>query len=189
MIIGMEIVSYTEIQSFRTFMILALVVSVTSAQVLLDPFLIHFTVGCNVFNWSTRVILDPSFLICSGSVSEFRPFFFHLYENMWNFNRIRNALCTVDPAGTQHQNDVVSTSMRRDHVVSTLIKRHFNVVCPLGMCRFRFTKQIFCTCAVSKANWNVPFLNNLFIFNMNTKTKHHVALPIDLRKFSSILRY
>ena len=37
-----------------------------------------------------------------------------------------------DPAGTQHQNDVVSTSMRRDHVASTLIRRHFNVVCPLG---------------------------------------------------------
>ena len=36
------------------------------------------------------------------------------------------------PAGTQHQNDVVSTSMRRDHVASTLIRRHFNVVCPLG---------------------------------------------------------
>ena len=37
-----------------------------------------------------------------------------------------------DPAGTQHQNDVVSTSMRRDHVASTLIRRHFNVVCLLG---------------------------------------------------------
>ena len=36
------------------------------------------------------------------------------------------------PAGTQYQNDVVSTSMRRDHVASTLIRRHFNVVCPLG---------------------------------------------------------
>ena len=36
-----------------------------------------------------------------------------------------------DPAGTQHQNDVVSTSMRRDHVASTLIRRHFNVVCLL----------------------------------------------------------
>ena len=36
-------------------------------------------------------------------------------------------------AGTQHQNDVVSTSMRRDHVASTLIRRHFNVVCLLGI--------------------------------------------------------
>ena len=39
------------------------------------------------------------------------------------------------PAGTQHQNDVVSTSMRRDHVTSTFIRRHFNVVCPLGRVR------------------------------------------------------
>ena len=38
------------------------------------------------------------------------------------------------PAGTQHQNDVVSASMRRDHVASTLIRRHFAVVCPLGRC-------------------------------------------------------
>ena len=45
------------------------------------------------------------------------------------------------PAGTQHQNDVISTSMRRDHVALTLMRRHFNVVCPLGsgfdlMCSF-----------------------------------------------------
>ena len=30
------------------------------------------------------------------------------------------------------QNDVVSTSMRRHHVASTLIRRHFHVMCPLG---------------------------------------------------------
>ena len=41
---------------------------------------------------------------------------------------IRSAI----PAGKQHQNDVVSTSMRRDHVASTLIRRHYNVMCPLG---------------------------------------------------------
>ena len=36
------------------------------------------------------------------------------------------------PADTQYPNDVVSTSMPRDHVESTLIRRHFNVLCPLG---------------------------------------------------------
>ena len=30
------------------------------------------------------------------------------------------------------QNDDVSTSIRRDHVASTLIRRHFYVMCPLG---------------------------------------------------------
>ena len=34
--------------------------------------------------------------------------------------------------GIWRQNDVVSMSMRRDHVVSTLIRRHFYVMCPLG---------------------------------------------------------
>ena len=33
--------------------------------------------------------------------------------------------CCLYPAGTQYQNDVV-------HIASTLIRRHFNVVCPLG---------------------------------------------------------
>ena len=47
------------------------------------------------------------------------------------------AECTCHfPAGTQHQNDVVPTSMRRDHVASTLKRRHFNVVCPLGLLVF-----------------------------------------------------
>ena len=37
------------------------------------------------------------------------------------------------PLGTQCLNDVVSTSMRRDHVASTLIRRHFDVICLLGI--------------------------------------------------------
>ena len=40
------------------------------------------------------------------------------------------------PVGTQRENGVVSTSMRRDHVVSTLIRRHFDVVCLLGLVRY-----------------------------------------------------
>ena len=36
------------------------------------------------------------------------------------------------PVGMWCQNDVVSTSMRRHHVVSTLIRPHFYVMCPLG---------------------------------------------------------
>ena len=33
-----------------------------------------------------------------------------------------------------------STSMRRDHVASTLIRCHFNVVCPLGGAILVFTR-------------------------------------------------
>ena len=36
------------------------------------------------------------------------------------------------PAGIWCQNDVVSTSMRRQHVASTFVRRHFYVMCPLG---------------------------------------------------------
>ena len=37
------------------------------------------------------------------------------------------------PEGTQRQNDVASTSMRRDHVASPLMRRHPDAVCPLGL--------------------------------------------------------
>ena len=36
------------------------------------------------------------------------------------------------PVGIWCQNDVVLTSMRRNHVASTLIRRHFRTKCPLG---------------------------------------------------------
>ena len=37
-----------------------------------------------------------------------------------------------NPVGIWCQNDVISTSMRRNHVASTLIRRHLYVMCPLG---------------------------------------------------------
>ena len=45
-------------------------------------------------------------------------------------------LCNVSPhgpVGIWCQTDVVSTSMRRHHVASTLIRRHFHVMCSLGL--------------------------------------------------------
>ena len=38
----------------------------------------------------------------------------------------------LNPADIWCENDVVLTSMRRDHVASTLIQRHFGTKCPLG---------------------------------------------------------
>ena len=38
------------------------------------------------------------------------------------------------PADIWCENDVVLMSMRRDHVASTLIQRHFGTKCPLGLC-------------------------------------------------------
>ena len=36
------------------------------------------------------------------------------------------------PVSIWCQNGVVSTSIRRHHVASTLIRRHFHIMCPLG---------------------------------------------------------
>ena len=38
----------------------------------------------------------------------------------------------MNPADIWCENDVVLTSMRCDHVASTLIQRHFGTKCPLG---------------------------------------------------------
>ena len=38
----------------------------------------------------------------------------------------------LNPVGIWCQNDVVLTSMRRHHVASTSIRRHFGTKCPLG---------------------------------------------------------
>ena len=40
--------------------------------------------------------------------------------------------CNIIPAGIWCENDVVLTSMRRDYVASTLIRRHCDTKCPLG---------------------------------------------------------
>ena len=52
--------------------------------------------------------------------------------------------------GTQRYNDVVSTSMRRDHVASTLIRRHFDIVCLLGWYAVRTMRneRYACVCHV-----------------------------------------
>ena len=45
-------------------------------------------------------------------------------------------LCTVSPPGPVGiwcKNDVISASLRRHHVASTLLRRHFHVMCPLGL--------------------------------------------------------
>ena len=38
----------------------------------------------------------------------------------------------LPPVGIWCQNDAVSTSMRRNHVATTLIRRHIYAMCPLG---------------------------------------------------------
>ena len=40
--------------------------------------------------------------------------------------------CGMYSAGTWRKNDVVLTSMRRDYVASTSIRRHFGTKSPLG---------------------------------------------------------
>ena len=37
------------------------------------------------------------------------------------------------PADTWRRNDVGLTAMRRDHVASTSVRRHYDVTCPLGI--------------------------------------------------------
>ena len=60
------------------------------------------------------------------------------------------------PADIWCENDVVLTSMRRDHVASTLIQRHFGTKCPLGMF-IGFTARVFCECLSVCRRASFPF--------------------------------
>ena len=63
----------------------------------------------------------------------FRTFSKHSRQNTDSANTRH----LYNPAGICCQNDVVSTSMRRNHVASTLIRRHFRTKCPLGTSTLR----------------------------------------------------
>ena len=55
----------------------------------------------------------------------------YVYETLYEYRNLPLIL-RCNPVGIWCQNDVVSTSMRRHHVASTLIRRHFHVMCLLG---------------------------------------------------------
>ena len=57
------------------------------------------------------------------------------------FQYASSASSNTLPVGIWCPNDVVSTSMRRDHVASTLIRRHFNTKCLLG-CLYDFAMLV-----------------------------------------------
>ena len=70
-------------------------------------------------------------VILSDLKFSFRNCFrFPLYENFYN-EMIRKA--SQGGGRIWCQNDVVSTSMRRNHVVSTLVRRHFGTKMPAGI--------------------------------------------------------
>ena len=86
------------------------------------------------------------------------------------------------PAGKQHQNDVVSTSMRRDHVASTLIRRHFNVVCPLDW----LLNWIWATTWENVLSWTRTFVYKIDRINRNVRKRtfghlHPTKTQISLR--------
>ena len=55
-------------------------------------------------------------------------------------------LWRVYPEGIWYQNDILLTSMRRDDVISTLIRRHFGTKCPLGNFRTAEATAVVNTC-------------------------------------------
>ena len=67
------------------------------------------------------------------------------------------------PAGIWCENDVVLTSMRRDYVASTLIRRHFDTKCPLGSTlSFAFWNVIFCQIMeIHKSYWTDDIHNSI----------------------------
>ena len=63
------------------------------------------------------------------------------------------------PADIWCENDVVLTSMLRDHVASTLIQRHFGTKCPLG-------SHISCSPLLKTAVKTEAYLYTRFIYGL-----------------------
>ena len=102
----------------------------------------------------------PQSYACPYSVLSI-PLLSKSYHIAWKFQLLNHMFIsfhniTPTPAGTQHQNDVVPTSMRRDHVASTLIRRHFNVVCPLA--RFSLRQKLHTESEILPNNNTVLFV-------------------------------
>ena len=58
----------------------------------------------------------------------YKKMMFHILQLQFSKFHLRETF----PVGIWCQNDVVSTSMRRNHVASTLIRRHFTSCVPAG---------------------------------------------------------
>ena len=69
------------------------------------------------------------------------------------------------PAGTCRRSDVVLMSMRRHHVISTSVRRYFDLICLLGLTKFQI--QI-----ISK----ILLSNLLFIENVQKSILQSVSL-------------
>ena len=64
-----------------------------------------------------------------------------IYESILILFHTNNKYNNI-PAGIWCENDVGSTSMRRHHVASMLIRRHFGTKCPLGiLIKFEFERS------------------------------------------------
>ena len=96
-------------------------------------------------------------------------------------------LCKVVkvPAGIWCENDVVLTSMRRDYVASTLIRRHFDTKCPLG---------VFARLISTFGSYTVyPFSNQLYstrcIVIISKPQSPRLNLSIEAQPIPSIAKF
>ena len=83
---------------------------------------------------TTESNTSASYLDCCLCIDNGKPVT-RLYDKRDDFNLsiVNFPIWSSNPAGIWCQNDVVLTSMRRHHVASTSIRRHFGTKCPLGI--------------------------------------------------------
>ena len=110
--------------------------------ILLIIFYTKFTFNFCIWNCSSLSLEDHYSQnivhICIKSYIQFllQGISFVEFQVWWNiaFHGALTMICVLSrtPADIWCENDVGSTSMRRHHVASTLIRRHFGTKCPLG---------------------------------------------------------
>ena len=91
--------------------------------------------------------------------------------------------------GVWCQNDVVSTSMRRNYVASPLRRRHFHVICPLGANTVvRPKRQVYDSCLFSCLTNESGSLNTNTPYNLRHQNAMYAATQFrmaDCSKFDS----
>ena len=115
---------------------------------ILNHVILPITPALNKTLWGSSALNDFKFYTSEGSGGwKVRLFFSY---TPWSLLVTTQQAHNIKTTSYQRRCDVIITSKWRDHVASTLIRRHFDVMCPLGT-----QKQI----SNKSANWSTEINN------------------------------
>ena len=93
---------------------------------------------------------------------------FHILQPRYYFTNLQI------PPGIWRKNDVVLTLMRRHHVASTSVQRHFGTICPLWYSFFRSLRPLFVLISYEHGNvWRWVYTATHVEWHVSCNICHH----------------